>query len=639
MVMILENLNSSFNIMSELKFAENTAREGEGLNDAGIETYRDDPYPAIARETSQNSRDADRFKGDPKKPVRLVFRRFEIRADQLPDLAAYKQAAKDCLSIAKEQKNIKETAFFEQAVSILDKNSIPVLEIADYNTKGLKGPCEEGTPFHALVKSSGSSNKEDSTSGGSFGIGKSAVYSASDLQTVYYSTVYNDEAGKEVFLCQGKTKFRSHETNGTHNRSVAYWGNPNGYNPIDKAEEAPEWARRDEIGTSVFSIAVRDTDDWVNKLIASIIVNFFGAINAGTMEFEVNGTKIDKNNLSELFENEKVRDQATLDEDFMFAAHALECLNSADATTEMINIPGVGQFRLRILILSGLPKRVGLLRNGMMVCQSMKHFGDSFARFPMYQDFIALVEPVPIDGSNENMASAWVKNLENPRHDELSPERLITSEERGNAKRSGKYLAEQIRNTIRKEAQKPRGNRIALDELAEFFSGNQPREEDKLGNRSLTTFKIGKVAKRKKREVKAADPEKVGNEGGSATEHKKGNSSGSSDGGGSGQGSGGTGAQGEGSTITLNHPRTMIPDGKDSKYRLIFFTPEQSGRANLMISSPGISNPELLNLSGKAKSIDITCNAGERFSVEIEFAEPYDGPIEVTALTPTTKTA
>src|SRR4051812_1585304 len=169
--------------MPELKFLPNEAGEGEGLSDSGIETYRGDPFPAIARETSQNSRDAHDRERCTDEPVILEIDKIDIPTSTLPDLRKYKEVAQLCLELARKTKRKKEQAFFEQARKVLNSEQIPVLRISDINTKGLRGPCQEGSPFHSLVKSSGVSNKEEDTSGGSFGIGKSAVYAASDLQT------------------------------------------------------------------------------------------------------------------------------------------------------------------------------------------------------------------------------------------------------------------------------------------------------------------------------------------------------------------------------------------------------------------------------------------------------------------------
>jgi hypothetical protein len=56
-----------------LEFLKNEAGEEEGLGDAGIETFRDAPYASCARETGQNSRDAEKAL-----PVRMTFDVFQI---------------------------------------------------------------------------------------------------------------------------------------------------------------------------------------------------------------------------------------------------------------------------------------------------------------------------------------------------------------------------------------------------------------------------------------------------------------------------------------------------------------------------------------------------------------------------------
>ena len=43
-----------------LEFLPNEGGEAEGLSDAGIETFCENPFAAAARETGQNSRDAPR---------------------------------------------------------------------------------------------------------------------------------------------------------------------------------------------------------------------------------------------------------------------------------------------------------------------------------------------------------------------------------------------------------------------------------------------------------------------------------------------------------------------------------------------------------------------------------------------------
>ena len=62
-----------------LVFLKNEAGEAEGLNDPGIETFRDSPYSSVARETGQNTRDV---RADTSKPVRMAFRKIDGLTDR-----------------------------------------------------------------------------------------------------------------------------------------------------------------------------------------------------------------------------------------------------------------------------------------------------------------------------------------------------------------------------------------------------------------------------------------------------------------------------------------------------------------------------------------------------------------------------
>ncbi|WP_198422782.1 hypothetical protein, partial [Stenotrophomonas maltophilia] len=110
-----------------------------------------------------------------------------------------------CLSHAKQKKRKKETEFFTRAAALVEQKTLPVLLVEDYGTTGLRGPAVEGSPFHALVKSSGVSQKNVADAGGSFGIGKNAAFAISSLRTVFYSTRYTDDQGNDCHLAQGKS--------------------------------------------------------------------------------------------------------------------------------------------------------------------------------------------------------------------------------------------------------------------------------------------------------------------------------------------------------------------------------------------------------------------------------------------------
>src|ERR1700675_668748 len=141
-----------------LEFLLNTGGESEGLSDSGVENFRDKPFTAVARATGQNSRDA---RLDLTKPVRLTFDVVTMKSAEFPSIDEFRKTARLCLTKAAKSKKEKEKGFFEQAVRALDAPEIKILRISDFNTTGVRGPCEEGKPFHALAKSDGVSAKED----------------------------------------------------------------------------------------------------------------------------------------------------------------------------------------------------------------------------------------------------------------------------------------------------------------------------------------------------------------------------------------------------------------------------------------------------------------------------------------------
>ena len=296
--------------MSEirLEFLPNEGGEGEGLDEGGIPTFRENSFATAARETGQNSRDAC---DDANKPVKLTFDVMRIESEKFPSIEQYREAAKLCLDKSLAANNEKGKGFFKNALKTLNAKIIKVLRISDFNTKGVRGPCEEGTPFHTLAKTDGISVKDDVDSGGSFGIGKNATFALSDIYTVFISTLYTSESGDREVLCMGKTQFISHTgKDGKEKRRKGYWGKPKGYMPLDSPSEIPEWLLRDNQGTSIFCICMRDNQtDWRYEMAAAILMNFFCAIERREMEFEIgNGLiKINRGTLQELFNDSKVQ--------------------------------------------------------------------------------------------------------------------------------------------------------------------------------------------------------------------------------------------------------------------------------------------------------------------------------------------
>lgn len=620
--------------MGKWEFLPNPGREDEGLGHAGIETFKGSPYPGIARECSQNSLDAAaRLPDGSSKPVHLVFRILSVPASEIPSLPELKSTLDICLSQWKEQK--KEREFFERAIRIANQSIIPVLSIEDYGTTGLVGPPVKGKAFHALVKSSGVSQKSDTDASGSFGIGKNAAFAISRLRTVFYSTIYSDE-NKATYLAQGKSILVSHDQVNGPARSTGYWGVAD-YMPITDAALLPEWLRRTEIGTTVASIGFAEEKNWQWLMVESLIRNFFSAINRGSIRFTVHWSEeeaieIDASSLEDLFVRKEVSEAAEstgTTENLSFSAAMLAALRSQESESITEHFDNAGTFRLTILQKEGLPRRVGILRNGMYIADNLHHFNHPMARFPMSRDFVAILEP------NDSDTSSLVRDMENPKHDEVSAERLDDPVQRGKLKTSMKKVGSWIRDMIRSATTKPADADVLLDEMNRFFS--RPNAGDSIPdptnrNDDPERPKISKAPLPLKPLVGSGSLGESGSSGGLKNSKKKG---GKTSGTQPGAGRGAVGGRG-GKSITYVGLRNSVSEG--SIGRNISFTPEASATAILEVSAVGVSNDETLTIRSingtpSSKNPRIELRQGHRVNLEVHFDPPYLGPISLV-LTP-----
>lgn len=616
-----------------LAFLTNEAGEDEGLGHAGIETYRDNPYVHVARECGQNSRDAA---AAAELPVVMHFDLVRIPTSEYPVHAAQVDAVKQCLKKAKQKKDDKEIEFFERAKEVLEEDEIPMLKVEDRNTKGLVGPAVPGKPFHSLVKGTGVSNKESDTSGGSFGIGKNAAFAASEVQTVFYSTIYHDpETAKPRFLAQGKNILVSHRsTGGQERRATAYWGKPR-FLPVEHENQVPAWLRRELVGTSVVIAAFRESPGWHYRIGASLLQNFFCGIHRGEIRFVLNNGEIDINRetLAQLLENKAINDaaeEADGGEEFRVARNLYECLISSDSIEQVLEIEGIGPVRLVMLMRDGLPKRVRIVRNGMSITDELSSFGDKLSSFPMYRDFVALVEPASHDGNK------LLKRLENPRHDALSAERISDPKKRTEATRAMRNLAKAIRQAIKEQAlQKPQ-ERVDLNELSEYFDvpdvAETPPSPSTEDNPEILTYKPAPPRK----QVSPVAPQQGTGTVGGRGRGRGGRGGGRGSGRGRGSGTGGAGYRGNGA-VPLMEVRNVAVPASTGYSRRVFFTPMQTCQAMVEISAVGMDTPAALAISAadvgtiKNGKLVVDVESGARISFNVAFTVRYSGPIELLA--------
>lgn len=276
--------------------------ENDGFADSLLEYFQGDHEKFIARETIQNAVDV---RLDYEKPVSVVFEKFSMPAASLPGVQQLADRLKRCLAFVKGQE--KAEIFFKSAIKLLEGKTLPILKISDFNTKGLSGSDDDvAGDWYRLVRAAGTSSPKG-VAGGSFGIGKGAPIAASALRTVFYSSI-ND---KDELVFQGKARLVSHHDESRDVRQgVGFYG-IDGYKAVRKEKLVQDPFRRKERGTDIFIIGYKSGSDWQQKLIKSVLHNFWLAIFNGNLEVSIrDGSEITitKDNLRQCLEEYDAED-------------------------------------------------------------------------------------------------------------------------------------------------------------------------------------------------------------------------------------------------------------------------------------------------------------------------------------------
>lgn len=618
--------------------------EWDGFNDSGIEHFSGSPMRHLAREINQNSLDAANSVTE---AVRVTMRLVHIETATIPNLDEFKKIIQLCKEAATNESD-KAELFFTNAESELNKSKIAVLEICDYNTKGMAGPSINGTPFYAFTKAPGQSKKLGDNATGSFGIGKFAPYAVSKLRTVFVSTVYEDEEGQYQQLTQGKSVLMSYNDGDKLRQGKGYWGVFNRCQPVEGvSEEIPSWIRRadskdlfpNSMGTKLAILAFDDTSGWQKSLAISVAENFFGAINAGKLEVEIDQNYVlNRDTIKEFFENEAIKSSIDKDELEQFdncRRYLATLREGTEIIIEASEQKDLGLCEVRILISEALPKKVCFLRNGMFITDSLSVPG--LKSFSDFKEFVAVVE------CKSKKGIALLRSMEPPRHDYFEPARLPTREEQKKGQRALKDLAAWIREMLKRHAKNPVSEITALDELKEYFA-DESGESGEKGSEEIDPYgKINIRAKPLKPKIEAISQhlsegevgEAGGEEGGGGGTDGEGGGDGL---GGEGEGEGGSGAEGGGqqpkSIVTIENIRAIATDGK---HRKIFFTPNKNGKIALEVMEAGADTDYSIAVESsdygtleKGKLL-IDVNANSRVVLNVCLAEEFSGAIKLVA--------
>lgn len=632
------------------EFPRDASQQWDGFNEPGMEHFAGSPFRSLGREGTQNTCDAAK-KGV---PARIRIRRISVATSGIPGVSELKQAIKSCATGAVAEAE-RASRFFEGATDLLSKPKISVLQFADENTTGVTGPCINGTPYFALMKATGQSKKESGTAGGSFGIGKFAPFTISGLRTVFITTVWEDKNKGLQHYTQGKSILMSHKRGQATHRGTGFWGERQNCAPlIGQKSKLPDWLQRDmktadSTGTTINVLGFLPPKGWEKILTGSIAESFFASITRGNLEVSVEGEPpLNKETIAGIFEDASVRD-ALLDqkdepEAFLSSGHFFRTLTSDESKIEETENAGLGRFRLYILVGENLPKKVAVLRNGMLITSELERL----RRFSEFKEFAAVLECMSDKGN------AMLRNMEPPAHDDFQPARLVASDEQRVARIALKELAQWVREMLKRHAQDPVAEVTELDELAEFFGDDET--EGTSGNRDGDENPRGAIKIR----ARPLSPKKP-----SGSDHQHGHAQNG------GAGSGDTGAQGDGDdgdadgggeggagvnatsggdsssgggggktaatsapSLGLRNVRAIVLAPSS---RRVIFTPDAGGEVRVELEDSGADTNRLLKVIETSVGtlvdgrVRLICNPGERVSLDLSLDRPFEGTVRVKA--------
>lgn len=466
------------------KFPSTGGGSISGLNETGITQFKSLPMQSVTKETLQDSLDA---RASTNKPAIVKFSVFSMPREILPDA----EGLTKIFSLGEEYwKNHDEAKkFFTEGKELLLQDTITIMAIQDYNTRGLSNisSSKDGSNtggWVALVRSTGITEKGPNASG-SFGIGKHAPFAASKLQTVIYGTLNEDM--KIGF--QGVSKIASFkDVDGEITQGTGYFGyvKENDFIPVTTQQDIPSPLRRTQQGTDKFIIGLSEHKSWEAEVLTEAVSSFMMAILENKLEVFIGDFHLNKKTLPQAIEQ---IEQYSPDHLAIQFYKALTSSNHKKIVGTFKTDDGKNEeIELYLLAAEGLKRRIVLYRG-----TGMKIYDRGQFRTPIEFSGVMVVK-----GDRLN---AVLRKMEPPTHDKWDPN--LFKENVKYAKKLHReinaWLNEQTRNLIDVsdiQSIELKGLEQLLPDVTQKESATLNISEKKL---SSTT---GKIKKQKKTEVK-----------------------------------------------------------------------------------------------------------------------------------------
>lgn len=481
------------------EFPSNGGGASEGHNNA-VDMFAGQRLSAMVREVIQNSLDAK--PQESYKPVKIAFSLDEIESGVIHGFDELNAHVKACEDMANQHKLPHVAAYYRNASDSLgSKKKVPVLTISDFNTTGLIGPLDEPRgPWFALTKGTGITQKQNSSSLGSFGHGSKAPFLMADLRTLYYLTKVSTDDGDQ-YRFQGKSILLSHEhpkNKGVYTQATGFFGHKDHLKPLVD-DDVPNWARQlrdrvtDGYGTSIIIPHTSFDEGLFPETIITVVANFFYAIREGRLEVTVNGNEITRANIEEKFQ--WCVENLPNERDEINVEHIEGCFKSIrtilDATHKNSQeIPGFGRIDWYLRLGDDVDyKSVAISReSGMLITRRPPQL----VKFPGIKQFDMFVFINPGAGSGS------LKRLENPEHNNFEPDRIKGASDEKQVLAHYKKLTGKIREVLRSYAEVETTEEEDISDLAKYLLSASDEGVDDGANERGTRIKVHKGRARAK---------------------------------------------------------------------------------------------------------------------------------------------
>ena len=434
----------------------------QGFNDSGKEFCTANILEHVVREIIQNSLDAmDARYSD--RPVVIRMKKMDMERDIInaDDLVKH---VEESLTTTRNQKNEKGVKFYRNALKVLKKSKIPVLKIIDENTTGLNGD-----KWDSLVYMEGTPSKDNTASGGSFGIGKNAPYAASALSLVCYSTRYLHKHRIEKFIA--RCKLVAHENPGKHGEELQHVGFGTSHK-FDGKRYPPvlgnlihDIFRLKNRGTGIFIIGFNGRN-WENAARISIASNFFVAIHDKKLSVQVG-----KNDIT----------HETLNEEYFGNENQKQYYDLYKNSDTPVTISGdFGTFHLKVVIGDEkMENRVAYInRRGMLITAERAFHKNPFAVRIEIGKYTAVV------WATDDKTDERVRTMEPPTHESIEYKRIVDPDECSKTRSELQEISDKIKNHINDLLNTNASNEsTALTELSDIIpyvsDPKNPEKNDK----------------------------------------------------------------------------------------------------------------------------------------------------------------